>query len=156
MNVTCFDVAGSQKTTFSLLKVVLLFKTNEGSSSMALQKQRGLSTLGLLVAILVVGFVVMLGMKTSPYYLDDYAVGKVLNSLSNRSDIKEASRSEVREWIQKGLSTNRIDLSRDELKITRDRKDGVSVDINYERRVHLMYNIDLVLTFKHYWNAESQ
>ncbi|MRI34873.1 hypothetical protein EOPP23_17995 [Endozoicomonas sp. OPT23] len=123
---------------------------------MALRKQKGLSTLGLLVTILVLGFVVMLGMKMSPVYLDDYAVAKVLKSLDNRPGISEASRSEVREWVQKGLSTNRIDLSRDELKITRDRKDGVSVDINYERRMHLMYNVDLVLTFKHYWNAESQ
>ncbi len=123
---------------------------------MPLQKQKGLTTLGLLVAILVIGFAVMLGMKTSPFYLDDYAVAKVLKSLDNRSGIAEASRSEVKEWVHKGLNTNRIDLSRDELKITRDRKDGVIIDINYERRVHLMYNIDLILSFKHYWNIESQ
>ena len=123
---------------------------------MSIKRQKGLSLLGLLTTILVVGVLLIIGIRAVPFYLDDYAVEKVVTSLENRPDIESAGVREVREWLNKGLQTNRIELGKDEVKVFRDRSTGVTVEINYERRFHVLHNIDLVLTFEHDWNAESQ
>ncbi|WP_252180444.1 DUF4845 domain-containing protein [Endozoicomonas sp. 4G] len=124
--------------------------------SVAKNRQKGLSTLGWLVAILVGGFIIMLALKVVPIYLDDYAIKKVLTSLDTRPDISEASAPQVREWLDKGLQTNRIQLAGEELSVLRDKGQPVAIAINYERRVHLIHNADLLLTFEHNWNAKSQ
>ncbi|WP_153301738.1 DUF4845 domain-containing protein [Endozoicomonas arenosclerae] len=124
--------------------------------TVAKSRQKGLSTLGWLVAILVGGFMIMLTFKVAPIYLDDYAVSKVLNSLDTKPGVEEAGVPQVREWLNKGLLTNRIKLAKGESKVLRDKGKAVTVDINYERRLHLMYNIDLVLTFEHNWKVKSQ
>ncbi|KEQ17966.1 DUF4845 domain-containing protein [Endozoicomonas numazuensis] len=124
--------------------------------TVAKSRQKGLSTLGWLVAILVGGFMIMLTFKVAPIYLDDYAISKVLTSMDTKTGVKEAGVPQVREWLNKGLMTNRIKLAKGESKVLRDEGKSVAVEIDYERRVHLMYNIDLVLTFEHNWNAKSQ
>ncbi|MGI9278867.1 MAG: DUF4845 domain-containing protein [Endozoicomonas sp.] len=124
--------------------------------TVAKSRQKGLSTLGWLVAILVGGFMIMLTFKVAPIYLDDYAVAKVLTSLDTKPGVEEAGVPQVREWLNKGLLTNRIKLAKGESKVLRDKGKSVAIEINYERRLHLMYNIDLILTFEHKWNAKSQ
>lgn len=124
--------------------------------TVAKNRQKGLSTMGWLVAILVVGFMVMLTLKVAPIYLDDYAIKKVLTSLDTRPGIEEAGVQQVREWLNKGLSTNRVQLAREESSVLGDNGQPLAVEINYERRVHLMHNVDLVLTFEHNWNAKTQ
>lgn len=122
----------------------------------SIRRQKGLGTLGWLVAILVGGLAVMLALKLTPVYLDDYAVSRVLSSLDSRPGAESAGVSEVREWFRKGLQTNLIKLEPGESKIYRSKSGGVTVEVNYERRLHFLYNIDLVLTFEHYWNVKSQ
>ncbi|WP_422137848.1 DUF4845 domain-containing protein [Endozoicomonas sp. ALC020] len=124
--------------------------------TVAKNRQKGLSTLGWLVAILVGGFMIMLTLKVTPVYLDDYAIKKVLTSLDTKPGIKEAGVQQVREWLNKGLSTNRVQLAREESNVLRNKGQSVAVEINYERRVHLVHNADLVLTFEHNWNAKTQ
>lgn len=124
--------------------------------TVAKNRQKGLSTLGWLVAILVSGFMIMLTIKVAPVYLDDYAIKKVLNSLDTKPGIEGASVQQVREWLDKGLLTNRIRLEGEESSVLRDKGQSVAVEINYDRRVHLIHNIDLVLTFEHNWNTKSQ
>lgn len=124
--------------------------------TVAKNRQKGLSTLGWLVAILVGGFMIMLTIKVAPVYLDDYAIKKVLNSLDTKPGIEGASVQQVREWLDKGLLTNRIRLEGEESSVLRDKGQSVAVEINYDRRVHLIHNIDLVLTFEHNWNTKSQ
>ncbi|WOG25563.1 DUF4845 domain-containing protein [Endozoicomonas sp. 8E] len=124
--------------------------------TVAKNRQKGLSTLGWLVAIMVGGFMIMLALRVAPIYLDDYAIKKVLTSLDARPGIEEADVDQVREWLNKGLLTNRVQLAREESSVLRDKGQSVAVEINYERRVHLIHNADLVLTFEHNWNAKTQ
>ncbi len=118
-------------------------------------RQRGMTTLGWLFFIFVVGLTSTFLLKVTPFYLDDYAVGRVLSSLNEKPAVDSASVNQVKVWIDKGLQTNLVKLHKKEIKVSRD--DGlVFVDISYERRLKFLYNIDLVLTFKHDWNTKSQ
>ncbi|WP_257287752.1 DUF4845 domain-containing protein, partial [Endozoicomonas sp. SESOKO2] len=99
---------------------------------------------------------IMLTIRVAPVYLDDYAIKKVLKSLDTKPGIEGASVQQVREWLDKGLLTNRIRLEGEESSVLLDKGKSVAVQINYDRRVHLIHNIDLVLTFEHNWNTKSQ
>ena len=117
--------------------------------------QQGGGIPGLLATILVFGLLVSVSLKVTPTYLDDYALKKILASLNESSDGEAYSVNAVRNRINKGLATNLVRLTTDEMKIYRE--DGsINVDIDYERRVDFLYNIDLILTFKHDWKAKIQ
>lgn len=119
------------------------------------RRQKGATALGWLVALFIGGLFLSLALKVGPLYLDNLAVGKVVSSLADRPGASTASITQVRSWIDKGLQTNLVKLDRNEVKLSRE-NGQVRVDIDYERRINYLYNIDLVLTFNHYWKAESQ
>lgn len=120
------------------------------------RKQKGLSTLGWLVTILVASLGVIVVLKLTPLYLDDYAVSRVLISLDNKSSIEKSSLPEVRDWLNKGLQTNLIKLDTKEVRVYRDNRDQVSIDIDYERRLNLIRNVDFIVSFEHDWKVKSQ
>ncbi|MGB0360868.1 MAG: DUF4845 domain-containing protein, partial [Endozoicomonas sp.] len=95
-----------------------------------------------------------LGLKIMPLYIDDYAVKKVVSSLTSRPDSETVSVNQIRAWVQKGLQLNTVKLEKSEIKITR-KNSIVTVDIDYERRVHLFHNVDIVLSFNHDWKADK-
>ena len=119
-------------------------------------RQKGLGILGMLVTILVGGFALMVAMKLVPLYLDDYAVSRVLTSLDDKPAVASAGTSEVRDWLKKGLQTNVVELDPKEVRVFRDKYAVVSVEIDYERRLKLIKNVDLIVSFEHDWKVKSQ
>ena len=118
--------------------------------------QEGFSALGWLVTILVGGFVLMVVLKLGPLYLDDYAITRVVSSLDDKPGIESAGVPEVRDWLNKGLQTNRVDLDTKEVRVFRDSRDKVNIAIDYKRRLTFMYNVDLIVSFEHDWKVKSQ
>ncbi|WP_067518268.1 DUF4845 domain-containing protein [Endozoicomonas ascidiicola] len=115
-------------------------------------RQRGNSALSWLVFLLIGGVVLSLGLKLMPLYMDDHAVKNVTESLTNRPGSSTASVNQVRTWIQKGLQLNAVKLEKNEIIVARE-NGVVTVDIDYERRVHVFHNVDMILSFKHDWKA---
>ncbi|USE39067.1 DUF4845 domain-containing protein [Endozoicomonas sp. SCSIO W0465] len=93
--------------------------------------------------------------KVVPFYIDDHSVKQVVSSLSDRPESATASATQVRALINKGLQLNLVKLDRNEINVIRE-NGVVAVDIDYERRIHFFYNVDLVLTFEHNWKAGTQ
>ncbi|OED41103.1 hypothetical protein ACH42_14825 [Endozoicomonas sp. (ex Bugula neritina AB1)] len=118
-------------------------------------KQSGAGLLGWLTGLLVLGLSITLLSKVVPFYLDDYAIKKVVASLDEQTGSDDASIRQVRIWLEKGLKTNLIKMKPDELKVFKE--NGLTaVDIDYERRLNFLYNIDLILMFKHDWKAKNR
>ena len=118
-------------------------------------KQQGMGVLGWLAGLLVVGFLLSLSLKVMPIYLDDHALTKVIDSLDERLDDDVATLNQTRILINKGLQTNLVKMQPGELRVFKE-NGQVVVDIDYERRLKLLYNIDLILTFKHDWKAKNR
>ncbi len=120
------------------------------------QNQKGASALMMLCYVLAAMFVLMVGFKLGPVYMDNMTVNSVLSSLDERSDIRQASAKEVRDRIRKGFQVNAIrDLPSDVIKVYQEGAFLVA-DINYERRVDFISNIDVVLTFENSWKIKQQ
>ncbi len=113
-----------------------------------LKKQRGLSSWGWLMTITAVGFVLTCGFKMGPVYLDNSFVVGALKSLGNsESDLKQLSNGVIRSKLSKMFAINNIrgDVTK-QVKIVRE-KNRVLINIDYETRVPLFYNVDVVMTF---------
>lgn len=118
---------------------------------MILKRQTGLSSLGmLLVVILVVGGM-LLAMKLLPLYIDDYAIGKALSSLQDMEELYGSPKPNIKSILRKKMAGDYTRDLRDEEIIITKNKGELVIDVIYEARVPIIYNLDIVATFEHHF-----
>ncbi|MES9976748.1 DUF4845 domain-containing protein [Candidatus Thiodiazotropha sp. LNASS1] len=114
----------------------------------SLQKQKGLTFISWLVILIVAGFLVYVGIKITPVYIDHYAVKAALSSVENDPLTARKSKREIRNMIAKRLDVNNIrHVNRDHINIKRSGKNTI-ISIAYEERRPIVYNISLLMTFE--------
>ncbi|HCV75843.1 DUF4845 domain-containing protein [Pseudomonas oryzihabitans] len=121
---------------------------NERRVSGRPSRQQGLPFLGGLLALCVIAFLASTAMKLVPHYLDYNALTKVIESIGTNPDSQIRSVSDVYSYVGKGMQVNDIrDL--DLQKAMRVEADGnhLQIHLDYEKREHLIRNIDLVVRF---------
>jgi hypothetical protein len=114
----------------------------------SLKKQRGMTGLGWLTVLFLIGFFAFLGIKLIPIYLEHYSIKTVVESLEREPNITQKTPAEVRALVMKRLKINSVyDFKKDYLKI---KKSGgvMTVDVVYEVREPMAGNIEVLLTFK--------
>ncbi len=112
-----------------------------------MQRQRGMTSMGWLIVLALIGFFSLLTIKMAPVYLEHYSIKTVLKSLRDEPNITRKTTGEVRRLIMKRLDINGVyDLDSKAVRVKRD--DGVMhVDITYEVRKPMMGNVDVVMAF---------
>ncbi len=113
-----------------------------------LAKQRGMTGLGWLTVLALIGFFSLMILKLAPIYLDHYSVASTVRSLEKEPLITKKSPAQIRTMIKKRLNMNYAsDLPKDAIKIKKT--PGVlKVDVNYEVKKPLFGNIELLVTFE--------
>lgn len=112
------------------------------------RRQRGLSAIGgLVVLVLVVGGII-LTLKLAPHYIDFYTMQSVLEGMPAK-DVRTLNRGALNDAIEKRFKINNLrDFKiRDIINVERSR-DATVLEVSYERREHLFFNIDVVITFE--------
>ncbi|PVV11359.1 MAG: hypothetical protein B6D72_10055 [gamma proteobacterium symbiont of Ctena orbiculata] len=113
----------------------------------SLKKQKGLTTISWLIIFIMVGFLVYVGIKITPVYIDHYAVVSMLNTVKEDPLTARKSKKEIREMITKRLYVNNIrHVNRDHIKIQRSGK-VTTINVAYVETRPIVYNISLVMTF---------
>ena len=112
------------------------------------RRQRGLSAMGTLVVLIVIVAAITLTLKLAPHYIDFYTMRSVIEGLPAQ-EVRTMSRTNLHEMIQKRFKINNLrDFKiRDIIDLDRSREGTVLV-VKYERREHLFFNVDVVLTFE--------
>lgn len=112
------------------------------------RRQRGLTAIGGLAVLLLIVSGVTLTLKLAPHYLDYYTLQSVLEGLP-ASEVRTMSRTSLRDTLKKRFKINNLrDFEISDI-ITLDRsRDGTVLLLKYERREHLLFNVDVVLTFE--------
>lgn len=110
-------------------------------------RQLGMSMWGWLFVAIVVGTVITSVLRLGPHYIDFRIVQSVSDRLPAAEVHKDMSRAQILEHYKKQfrIENFRIPL-KDMMTVERNREQTV-VDINYEVREHLFFNIDVVLVF---------
>lgn len=114
------------------------------------RNQRGMGFAGWFFLILIFGGVLTMGLRLFPHYMDHNTISGVLDGLAEIDGLGSQPTATIRERMKKRLNLNNIrdsDFPIDEhIKIERTGK-GARIEMDYEVRVPLVRNIDLVASF---------
>lgn len=109
--------------------------------------QYGISTVSMALLLLIGGFLVLVGLRLMPIYLEHWKVVSSLESLSNEPELAAKTGPEILDLLMKRLDVNDVDnVSKENVEIKRA-DTSVSVRVKYEVRKELIGNIDAVAKF---------
>ncbi len=110
-------------------------------------KQRGMTTIGWLIVLFLVGFFALVLVRLAPAYLEYYSVASTLGSLKEEPFISGMSAYEIREKISRRFDVNNVDtLKHTDVRIER-RGGRLFITAEYEVRSPLVANVDIVTSF---------
>jgi len=110
----------------------------------SMKRQAGVTAIGWVIILALIGFFVLLTLKMLPSYLEYFKVVSSLESLEKES---LASPGEIRKLLEKRFNIDYVtSISAQQVKITRQ-GEGFIVDAGYDSRVHLFANIDVLMSF---------
>lgn len=110
--------------------------------------QRGMTLIGFLISLAVVGVFIFMGMKVVPMYMEYRGVQGALKSIASEPDIASQPITEIRKRFDRHAETGYIEsVAGKDLKVER-RGPGYFVTAEYDVRRPLIYNLDVVGRFK--------
>lgn len=110
--------------------------------------QRGMTLIGFVITLAVVGLFVYMGMKTIPMYSEFYAVKQALNGLASEPGVTDKDPAKIKDLFFRRLYISYADnIKAEHVKVVR--KDaGYLMTVEYEVRKPLIANLDVVGKFK--------
>ena len=112
-----------------------------------IQRQQGITGIGWLFILLVIGFTVLVVLKVFPMYTEYFSVKTSLTSLEKES-LVGMDKAKIREMLMKRLDINDVKRAgKDDIEVTIG-SGFVNVTVEYEAREPLFANISIVAEFK--------
>ncbi|TWI03503.1 uncharacterized protein DUF4845 [Luteimonas cucumeris] len=109
--------------------------------------QRGITLIGFLVVLAVAGFFAYVGMKLFPMYSEFYSVKSAMKGLANEPGIATQDPAKIQDLFFRRLYISYSDNVKPEnVKLTRGDR-GWKMEVDYEVRKPMIYNIDVVGRF---------
>jgi hypothetical protein len=111
--------------------------------------QRGITLLGFIIVLSVVGFFAFIGMKIGPAYLEYMNVVTAMKGVAAEPGVGQWSPQQVKLALSKRLYINYVDETHVNMKhFEIKRVNGVqTLRVFYEVRADIIYNLDYVATF---------
>ena len=111
------------------------------------RKQSGLSLVGFLVVLAVVGFAAYVGMKLFPMYQEYYSVRSAMKGLANEPGVADMDPAKIQDLFFRRLYINYSEnVKPQNVKFERT-EGGWKMRVNYEVRRPLVGNLDVVGRF---------
>lgn len=106
-----------------------------------------MTAIGWLLVLGLIAFFTLITLRLVPLYLEYGKVASALESLQNEPGITSQSRSEIVTLVTRRFDVNDVrEVDPKLIKVSKD-KGMLTVSIDYERREHLIGNVDVVATF---------
>lgn len=116
----------------------------------SVRQQRGMSTLGVLVVIGLIGLAITCGLKMVPAYIDYWALKGIFESVELEPSIKQSSPKEIEGMLQRRLDINSVRGFNQKDAVSIRKEDGqIFIEFYYEVRESLFANVDVVMKFEH-------
>ncbi|WP_454831519.1 DUF4845 domain-containing protein [Pseudoxanthomonas wuyuanensis] len=111
------------------------------------RKQSGMTLIGFLVVLAVVGFAAYIGMKLFPMYQEYYAVRSAMKGLASEPGIGDMDPSKIQDLFFRRLYINYSEsVKKNNVKIER-MDGGWNMKVSYEVRRPMVGNLDVVGVF---------
>jgi hypothetical protein len=113
------------------------------------KRQRGITLIGFLIVLSVAGFFLFIGAKLMPVYLDHYAVVKAMKSVAEEPGVASRDPGAIRDMFRRKFDIGYVNnLRPEQIRVLRDGT-GPRLEVSYEVRRPLMFNLDFVAKFEH-------
>ncbi len=109
-------------------------------------KQQGIGFSSLIVIIAAVLFVVILGMKLVPAYMNNMQIEHIFKAVVNDPEMQNANVKDIRASYQKRASIDYINLASDDVEISKD-EGHITLSASYTVKVPVIGNVSLVIDF---------
>lgn len=114
-------------------------------------RQRGISFLGLIALVGILGFATVIGLKLIPIYMDSWKIDGVMRAVISDPDVNNQSRQEVIDAMLKRLDIDAVEAVnyynwKDSLTVTK-RKNNTTINVFYRVETPLVGNLSLVAEF---------
>jgi hypothetical protein len=111
----------------------------------SLQRQKGMTAIGWLIVLGLIGFFTLLTLKMSPSYMEYYKISSSLESLEKESGIE--SPADIRRLLNRRFNISYVEtIDEDDVKIT-SVGPLFRITAKYDSRVHLFGNVYVVMAF---------
>ena len=111
-------------------------------------RQRGISLLPLLIVLSVSAFFLNCAIRLIPIYVDNITVRSTLSRLAEGAELATMTKSEIRRKLNKHFEVNNVRGKPAQSISVEKTVDTTFININYEQRVNIIFNIDAVVVFK--------
>jgi len=121
----------------------------------SIKHQRGLGMLQWALVIAIAGFFLLFAFKVVPLYAENRYVEVALRSLENGGEkLEQMTDSEIKKKLNNFYMLNNVrsEGPTKNIKIARESEKAL-VTVDYETRVPLFWNIDLVLSFQNHLDS---
>lgn len=110
-------------------------------------RERGMSLWTMAFLLFLVVFFGLLAIKLSGPYYDQFTLDKMITRATQEMAGSEFSRSEFQDRLNKNLNINNINLDPRDIVSFDTRSSDPKVILEYEKRIHIIANVDVVLSF---------
>jgi Tfp pilus assembly major pilin PilA len=108
--------------------------------------QRGLTLLGFIMVLMVVGIFAFVGLKLFPVYSEYYSVVSDMKGIQSEPGVANMSPEIVKDKLFRRFYISYVTSVKNEhVKVTR--QNGYNLNVKYEVRKPLVYNLDFVAKF---------
>lgn len=119
--------------------------------------QKGMSLLGWMVVLALVAFFASTGFKMFPHYMDYMAIEGMITKVETEPTLGVTTVRDFYEHVQKGMTVNGIrDLNPEDIMEIKQENGVFVVHLQYEKREHLIENLDLVASFDKEFRIRAQ
>ena len=109
--------------------------------------QKGMTAIGWMLVLGLIAFFTLITLRMVPLYMEYGKVASTLESLKDQPNIAQHTKSEIVKIVSKRFDVNDVkNVDPKLIKISKDRG-RMKVGISYERREHLVGNVDIVAIF---------
>ncbi len=110
--------------------------------------QQGLTLIGFVMVLILLGCVAYLAMRLIPAYTEYYSVVNNLKGIAQEPGISTMDAGAIHNLIGRRFNISYVEsIESKDVKIIRD-TNGMRLNVNYEVRKPVVYNIDLVVHFE--------
>lgn len=110
-------------------------------------RQRGITLLGALVMLSILGFFAFLAMRLFPVYSEYHSVVSAMKGLQGEPGVGQMTPERIRELLNRRMYISYVEsVKPNHVKITRSGT-GYNLNIKYEVRKPLAYNLEFVAMF---------
>ena len=111
------------------------------------RKQRGITAIGFIFLLILLGFVLLIMVKLFPVYVQHFKITAALKALPADARAQGVTDAEVKNLLLKKLGIDDVDdIKKEDIVI--EKKTGFrTITVKHESRVHMLWNVDAVVVY---------